>query len=387
MVHQPAVQPSPGLARIRATQVYPLSSPPFRQIATARITFVLPCTPQAHALIEVKQGEIMPKVVRFHQLGGPEVLKFEDQASRDPKTGEVRIRVQAVGLNRAEALYARGQYLEQPRLPSGLGYEAAGIIEAVGPDVDRTWVGHKIATVPGFSQNDYPVLGEEAVVPVANVAPYPEKLTPTDAAAMWMQYLTAWGGLVSVGHIAKDDFVVISAASSSVGVAAIQIAKEEGAIAIATTRTSKKREELHELGADHVIATAEEDLVTRVDKITGGKGARVLFDSIAGPFVEQLAAAAADHAILIEYGSLSLKPTPFPLVIAMHKQLTMRAYTMREINANHDLSRTAREYVFDRVADGRFQIKIARTFPFADTVKAYQYLESNEQIGKVVITL
>jgi NADPH:quinone reductase-like Zn-dependent oxidoreductase len=71
----------------------------------------------------------------------------------------------------------------------------------------------------------------------------------------------------------------------------------------------------------------------------------------------------------------------------MHKQLTMRGYTMREINANHDLSRTAREYVFDRVADGRFQIKIAKTFPFADTVKAYQYLESNEQIGKVVITL
>jgi NADPH:quinone reductase-like Zn-dependent oxidoreductase len=329
----------------------------------------------------------MPKVVRFHQLGGPEVLRLEDQPTREPKAGEVRIRVQAVGLNRAEALYARGQYLEQPRLPSGLGYEAAGIIEAVGPDVDRTWIGHKIATVPGFSHNDYPVLGEEAVVPVANVAPYPEKLTPTDAAAMWMQYLTAWGGLVNLGRIAKDDFVVISAASSSVGVAAIQITKEQGAIAIATTRTSKKREELHELGADHVIATAEEDLVTRVDKITGGKGARVLFDPIAGPFVEQLAAAAADHAILIEYGSLSLKPTPFPLVIAMHKQLTMRAYTMREINANHDLSRTAREYVFDRVADGRFQIKIAKTFPFADTVKAYQYLESNEQIGKVVITL
>ena len=175
----------------------------------------------------------MPKVVRFHQLGGPEVLKFEDQASREPKAREVRIRVQAVGLNRAEALYARGQYLEQPRLPSGLGYEAAGIIEAVGPDVDRTWIGHKVATVPGFSLNDYPVLGEEAVVPVANIAPYPEKLTPTEAAAMWMQYLTAWGGLVNLGRITKDDFIVISAASSSVGVAAIQIAKEQGAIAIA----------------------------------------------------------------------------------------------------------------------------------------------------------
>lgn len=329
----------------------------------------------------------MPKVVRFHQLGGPEVLKFEDQPSRQPKGGEVRIRVQAVGLNRAEALYARGQYLEQPRLPSGLGYEAAGIVEAVGPDVERTWIGRHIATIPSFFMNDYGVLGEEAVVPVSSIAPYPEQLSPIQAAALWMQYLTAWGGLVNVGRIAKGDFVILSAASSSVGVAAIQIVKEEGAIAIATTRTSKKRKELHELGADHVIATAEEDLVSRVEQITGGKGARVIFDPVAGPFVEQLAAAAASHAILIEYGALSLQPTPFPLAVAMHKQLTMRAYTIREINADPALSRTAREYIFDRVADGRFQVKIAKTFPFADTVKAYQYLESNEQIGKVVITL
>jgi NADPH:quinone reductase-like Zn-dependent oxidoreductase len=329
----------------------------------------------------------MPKVVRFHELGGPEVLRFEDHPARHPQAGEVRIRVQAVGLNRAEALYTRGQYLEQPRLPSGLGYEAAGIVEEVGPGVEPSLIGRAISTVPGFSMNDYPVLGEEAVVPIANVGAYPETLTPTEAAAIWMQYLTAWGGLVNLGHIAKDDFVVISAASSSVGVAAIQIAKEEGAITIATTRTSKKREELHELGADHVIATAEEDLVARIGKITGGKGARVLFDPVAGPFVEQLAAAAAPHAILIEYGSLSLKPTPFPLVVALQKQLTMRGYTLRELNADPDLSRTAREYVFDRLADGRLKVKIARTFPFANTVKAYQYLESNEQIGKIVITL
>lgn len=329
----------------------------------------------------------MPKVVRFHQLGGPEVLKFEDQPVRRPQAGEVRIRVQATGLNRAEAIYIRGQYLEQPRLPSGLGYEAAGIVEEVGPGVEPSLIGRAISTVPGFSMNDYPVLGEEAVVPITHVGAYPENLTPTEAAAIWMQYLTAWGGLVNIAHVAKDDFVVISAASSSVGIAAIQIAKEEGALVIATTRTSKKREELHELGADHVIATAEEDLVARVDKITGGKGARVLFDPVAGPFVEQLARAAAPHGILIEYGALSLQPTPFPLFIAMHKQLTMRAYTLREVNADPEVSRTAREYVFDRLADGRFKVKIDKTFPFSDTVKAYQYLESNQQIGKVVITL
>ncbi|HEX6770911.1 MAG TPA: zinc-dependent alcohol dehydrogenase family protein [Acidobacteriaceae bacterium] len=328
----------------------------------------------------------MPKVVRFHELGGPASLRFEDQPIRRPKANEVRIRVQAVGLNRAEALYTRGQYLEQPRLPSGIGYEAAGIVEAVGPGVEDTWIGRKISTVPGFSMNDYPVLGEEAVVPVSAIASYPEKLSPTEAAAIWMQYLTAWGGLVNIGRIVKQDFVLITAASSSVGLAAIQITKEEGATAIATSRTSKKRDELLALGADHVIATTEEDLIARVNEITGGKGARVIFDPIAGPFVEQLVGAAAYHGILIEYGALSLAPTPFPLGPAMHKQLTMRAYTLHEINHDPALTRSAREYVFDRVADGRFTLRIAKTFPFADTLKAYQYLESNEQIGKVVIT-
>ncbi len=329
----------------------------------------------------------MPKVVRFHQLGGPEVLKFEDQPVRVPQPGEVRLRVQAVGLNRAEALYMRGQYMEQPRLPSGVGYEASGVVDAVGPDVDHAWIGKAVGTVPGFSMNNYSVLGEQAVVPVQSIAPSPEKFAPIEAAAIWMQYLTAWGGLVHVGKIGAGDFVIIPAASSSVGLAAIQITKAQGAVSIATTRTKKKRDELLKLGADHVIATAEEDLPARVREITGGAGARVIFDPVAGSYVEQLAQAAAPRGILIVYGWLSMETTPFPLRPAMAKDLTMRGYTLREVNGDPDLSRAGREYVFDRVSDGRFVPKIAKTFPFAETAEAYRYLESNEQVGKVVITL
>jgi len=329
----------------------------------------------------------MPKVVRFHQLGGPEVLTFEDQPARVPQPGEVRLRVQAVGLNRAEAIYMRGQYLEQPRLPSGIGYEASGIIDAVGPDVDTAWIGKMVGTVPGFSMNNYPVLGEQAVVPVQSIVPSPEKLSPVEAAAIWMQYMTAWGGLVHVGKIGAEDFVIIPAASSSVGLAAIQITKAQGAVSIATTRSSKKRAELLALGADHVIATAEEDLPARVREITSGKGARVIFDPVAGGFVEQLAQAAAPRGLLIIYGSLAMETTPFPLRAAMSKDLTMRGYTLHEVTRDPELSRAAREYVFDRVSDGRFVPKIAKTFPFAETVNAYRYLESNEQVGKVVITL
>jgi NADPH:quinone reductase-like Zn-dependent oxidoreductase len=280
----------------------------------------------------------------------------------------------------------RGLYLEKPELPSGVGYEASGVVEAVGPDVDSSWIGRKVSTVPGFSMNRYSVLGEEAIVPAAVIAAYPEKLSPIEGTAIWMQYLTAWGGLVNLGKIGRGDFAVISAASSSVGLAAIQITKDEGATSIATTRTSKKTSEIRALGADHVIATEEENLVTRVNEITKGKGARVIFDPVAGPFVEKLAETAAYHGILIVYGSLSLQPTPFPLAASMGNQLTMRGYTLREVINAPELSRVARGYVFDRVADGRFRVKIAKTFPFAQTADAYRYLESNEQIGKVVIT-
>jgi len=97
----------------------------------------------------------MPQIIRFHQLGGPENLKFEDITSQQPGRGEVRLRVQASGLNRAESLYMRGNYLEYPQLPSRLGYEVAGIVDAVGEGVDQTWLGKRVATVPGFSQNRY----------------------------------------------------------------------------------------------------------------------------------------------------------------------------------------------------------------------------------------
>jgi NADPH:quinone reductase-like Zn-dependent oxidoreductase len=328
----------------------------------------------------------MPKAIRFHQIGGPENLKFEDIPSREPGKREAKLRVQAVGLNRAESLYYRGLYMEKPELPSRLGYEAAGVIEAVGPDVDKNWIGKHVATIPGYSQNKYGVLTEEAMVPASSLAENPKGFSPVEAAAVWMQYVTAWGALVPFGKLAKGDFVIIPAASSSVGLAAIQIVKDAGAVAIATTRTSKKREELRCLGADHVIATEEEDLVARVQEITGSKGARLIFDPVAGPFVEKLAKAAAYQGTIIEYGGLSLESTPFPFFTAIRKGLSMRAYTLLEITSDPDALATAKNYIYDRLLDKRFVPKIAKTFPFAQTVEAYKYLESNAQIGKIVIT-
>ncbi len=329
----------------------------------------------------------MPKIVRFHQTGGPEVLKIEDLPSQEPGKGEVRIKVQAIGLNRAESMFFHGQYLEEPQLPARLGYEAAGVVEAVGQGVDKSWLGKHVATVPAFSMNNYGVLGEEAISPVAALGEYPAKLSPTEGAAIWMQYLTAYGALIEFGKLKKGDFVLITAASSSVGIAAIEIARAEGAIVIATTRTGSKRKEILNIGANHVIATQEENLAERVKEITGGKGVRIIFDPIAGPLLEALAEAAAPHGILFEYGALSGQPTPFPLFAALSKWLTIRGYTLMEITSAPEKLAAAKKYAYDRLQDGRFRPRVAKIFSFSQTVDAYKYLESNAQVGKIVITV
>lgn len=327
------------------------------------------------------------KVVRFHALGGPEVLKIQEETIPEPAKGEVRLSVQAIGLNRAEVMFRQGQYLESPVLPSKLGYEAAGVVEAVGPDVDKSWLGKKASTLPAFLMTNYGVYGEMAIVPASALAVYPERLTPEEGTSIWMQYLTAYGALIAHAHITKGDFVIITAASSSVGIAAIEMVKAEGAIGIAVTRTSTKKAVLLEVGAHHVIATQEEDFVARVKEITGGIGARVIFDPIAGNGVELLAQAAALGGTIFEYGALAPEPTPFPLFAALSKGLSLRGYTVREVLFDPKQKAKAERYVFDQLEAGNFKPRIDRVFPFAQIVEAHRYMESNQQIGKIVVTL
>jgi len=189
------------------------------------------------------------------------------------------------------------------------------------------------------------------------------------------------------GKVAKGDFVLITAASSSVGLAAIEIVKAEGAVSIATTRTSKKKAELLALGADYVIATEEEDLAARVMEITGGKGARIIFDPVAGKGIQALAAAAAVGATIFEYGALALEPTPFPLFAALTKHLWFKGYTLFEVVGDPAAFPVAKKYVFDHLESGAFQPKIARTFPFSEVVQAQEYMESNAQVGKIVVVV
>ena len=327
----------------------------------------------------------MPKIIRFHEMGGAEVLKVENVPLTEPGQGEVRLKVEAIGLNRAEAMFRQGQYLEQPELPSRLGYEASGIVDAVGPGTSGIQIGDRVSVIPSFSMGTYGVYGESAIVPGYAVARYPDHLSAVEGAAIWMQYLTAFGALIEFGQLIKDDAVLITAASSSVGLAAIQITKAAGALAIATTRGADKTQFLLDVGADHVVVTEEEDLPERVMAITSGKGAKIIFDAVAGSFLEKLADAAASGAIIFEYGALSPAPTPFPLFTALAKGLTVRGYTLFEIVKDPEKLARGKRYVYNGLQSGTLKPVIDRTFPLEAIADAHRYMESNQQKGKIVV--
>lgn len=329
----------------------------------------------------------MPKVVRFHETGGPEVLRIEELDVPPPGEGEVQIRVHALGLNRAESMFRRGQYLEDPKLPARLGYEAAGTVSAVGPGVRGFKVGDAVSTIPSFSLNAYGLYGELANAPVHAVTHHPASLSWVEAAAVWMQYLTAYGALVDIAGLKAGEAVAIPAASSSVGLAAIQIANKVGATPIALTRGGAKRQALLDSGAAHVIATDEQDLVEEILAITGGKGARVVFDPVGGPTFTKLAQATARLGTIFLYGALSTEPTPLPLFDVLGKWLTVRGYVLMEITGDPERLERGKRFVNEGLADGSFKPLVARTFPLDEIVEAHRFLESNQQIGKVVVTV
>jgi NADPH:quinone reductase-like Zn-dependent oxidoreductase len=328
----------------------------------------------------------MAKVVRLHKQGGPEVLEFEDYDVGDPGLGEVRVKIEAIGLNRSEAMYRAGRYPVPVTLPCLMGYEGAGTILALGAGVEGFAVGDKVSIVPKFQLGTYGIWGEEAIVPAHALLPAPPGLTMAEAASIWMQYMTAYA-IIEVANVGIGDAAVIRAASSSVGIAAIQLANWAGATSIAATRTSAKADALKEQGAAHVIATEEEDFVERVMEITNGKGARCVFDPVGGQYVHTLASGLAARGILFIYGGLSEEPTPYAHWPCAMKGASMRGWVASEIWNHPERYKSAVANVMQGLAEGHLKPVIARTFPLDQIADANRYLESNQQVGKVVVTV
>lgn len=329
----------------------------------------------------------MARIVRIHQYGDASVLKLENLDVPAPAADEVQIEVKAIGLNRAEVMFRSHAYLQEAEFPSRLGYEAAGVVVAIGSAVTEVKIGDAVGLIPPLDIARWGTYGELANVPAHLVVKHPDNLSFEEAAASWMQYVTSWGALIEQARLKQGDFVLVTAASSSVGLAAFQMARMVGATAIAITRTRAKKQALLDAGAAHVIVSDEEDIVERVMALTDGQGARVVFDPVGGPSFELLTQSMARGGILLEYGALSPEPTPFPLFTVLGKSLTLKGYLYSEIVSDPATLARAKAFILQGLESGALRPIIAKTFALDDIQEAHRYLEANQQIGKVVITV
>lgn len=322
-------------------------------------------------------------MAQFDSVGGPEVLRIVEVPLQELAEGEVQVRVDAIGVNRMDTLYRAGYWPVQPTLPgSRLGFEAAGVVEQVGAGVTHVKPGNTVSVVGGQDMSRYGVYADRVNLPGAVVMPRPPEMDAVTSAALWVAYLTAYGALVEVGGMQRGDHVLITAASSAVGLAAIQIANHVGAIPIAVTRTSAKSAQLRQAGAAHVLAGDGGDVVARAREISG-QGVQIVFDAVGGPGVADIAQAAETAGYVIVYGFLDPRPILFP----MNWPLRMYGFNVEHIAADPAVMGRAVQFLTAGVRSKALAPTVDRTFDLADVAEAHRYLESNEQVGKVVITV
>ena len=326
------------------------------------------------------------RAAMFTGTGDASILRIVDVPPRAPGAGEVRIRVTSAGLNRADANYRAGKYLIRTPGESRSGFEGAGIVDAVGPGTPFT-AGDRVGVLPSsFDVVTEGAAAESMTVPAAVVVRTPSTIDDRDAGAIWMQYLTAWGALVEIAGVGPGDWVVVPAASSSVGIASIQLCRALGAKVIATTTSAEKVEALRRLDPDAIVDTRAEPYVERVQAITGGAGARVIFDPIYGPIVNDHIKAACREGIVFVYGVLDFTPLTLNAGGMLRKQIRLQGYTLGPMLADPARRTRAVDAVTSHLELRDFAPIVDAYFPLDAIQDAHRRLESNRQIGKVVVT-
>ncbi|MGI5329350.1 zinc-dependent alcohol dehydrogenase family protein [Actinomadura nitritigenes] len=326
----------------------------------------------------------MARVVVFDEIGGPEVLRVVEEPAGDPGPGEVRLRIEAFAVNRLDELARSGASPMPVRLPHArLGCEGTGVIDALGAGVEGLDVGDAvlITAVPDMISNG--TYADYTVLPAARVVKRPAGLTPAKAAALWVAYSTAYGALVEKAKVQPGDNVLITAASGTVGLAAIQIANQIGAVPLAVTRRTAKKDELLAAGAGAVIATDQDDLAKAVALHTGGAGADIILDSVMGPGLADLAMAAKRFTgTLVTVGWLDPRPAPYP-----SNAITTHRYMSFEHTLDPAAVRRIAAFLFAGLRTGAVDPAVDRVFALDEIVEAHRYLESGQQApGKIIVT-
>ena len=327
----------------------------------------------------------MPRAPVFYEFGDPaDVLKIEDVPLREPGPEEVRISVKAFALNRADLLFIHGEHYSLPKFPSRLGDECSGVIDAIGEGVSGFKIGDRVSTIP-FHNENYKTHGESTIVPARFVAHFPGNLTFEEGTSIWMQYLTAYFAAVEICRITPEDYVLIAAASSSAALGCMQLAKALGATTIGSTRRSDKIQQLLDLGYDYVVAYQEENLGQRVVDASRSQGARMIYDPIGGTFAHEYYDGLAKNATIIYYGMLSALSMEVEILPMVRTASIVHPYSMYNHVVVPEQLERGKKLTCDNLASGKLKPVIDRVFELEEIVDSYIYMESNTQIGKIVV--
>ncbi|MBY8917983.1 zinc-dependent alcohol dehydrogenase family protein [Nitratireductor sp. L1-7-SE] len=328
--------------------------------------------------------------VLFSKLGGPEVLETLPFALPQLAPDEVRVKISAIGLNRFDALFRRDHYVVSPEFPSAMGSEAVGVVTDVGANVHDYAIGERVTILPRVS----PIVGTgtyatHADVPTSALVRSIDRTSDTEEAALWMASLQAYN-MLTKHPVKAGDIVLLTAATSAVGTALVQIARDFGATVIATSRRSNRTEQLLTLGANHVIATDEEDLTDRVRVITDGRGASLACDTVGGRLLEKVVLSVAEGGHILSYGaqtSPDIKAARVDVQLVALDRRTLTFVDLFELTDVPDRFAAAKAYFRDAVARGALKPVIDRVFPFDEIVEAHRHLEVGSLFGKVVVTV
>jgi NADPH2:quinone reductase len=323
----------------------------------------------------------MPKAIRFHKTGGPEVLVWEDVEAGDPGPGQVRLRHHAIGLNYLDTYHRSGLY--PLSLPSGCGSEAAGVVEAVGAGVSDLKAGDRV----GYAGGAPGAYAEARVYPADRLVKLPDGISFETAAAMMLKGMTAQYLIKRTFKVQPGQTVLWHAAAGGVGLIASQWLKALGVTVIGTVGSDAKAALAQAHGCDHTIVYTRENFVERVKEITGGKGVPVVYDSVGKLTFMGSLDCLQPLGMMVSFGNASGPVDPFsPAILAPKGSLFLTRPTLVHYTAKREDLVACANDLFDVVKSGKVKIEIAQRYALKDAAQAHRDLEARKTTGSTVLT-
>lgn len=321
------------------------------------------------------------KIVRFHEVGDPEVLRFEDVERPRMAPNRVLVRIHVIGVNFADTLLRRGAYLSQPKLPETPGFEAAGVIVGVGEDVDSKLIGQRVVVLGEHCYAEYVVASPSQLMML------PEDVSFEQGAAFPVQALTAYHMLYTADRITPGRTVLVHAAAGGVGLLAVQMAKLGGARVYGTTSSVEKAKYVQDAGADEVILYTQTDFAERVAELTERRGVDLVLDSVGKETLQGSLASLAPFGHLISFGSASGKPGAIDVSTLSARSLKVSAFWLFTVTRTPEIAQRGVKQVLDWIGSGKLRLWIGLKLPLEQAAEAHRRMEARQTAGKILLTV